>query len=352
VALAFLMGAALALLVYTDPLAPVLGGRPSTRGSDAATGSVAAIDEARGLMGFSISSTEPRLAAQPVATTSTATTSATTALPPTGVNSGTTPSPLTNTSTSIAFPEVGRLSLFCFSLVLPGVRQAALVKWQFEHNLGPFACDRSLVYATSDAGRRLRAELGMDRLRPAAARCDDDCASEGGGQLRTKAFALLWRQVVQEGEFRSAAWSVKVDPDCVFFPARLRSLLSGPRHAEPASGSGMFLLSCMRRHALEGPLQVLSRDAVALYGRSAERCGELQKKHPRRPDAYMHECLLRLGASEREAWSLLSSSGCLGEAGGVNCGGTLVSYHPLPTVAAYRDCMNESSEAARFAPLG
>lgn len=172
------------------------------------------------------------------------------------------------------------------------------------------------------------------------------------GQLSTKAFALLWHHVVQQGEFRFAAWSVKVDPDCVFFPDRLQVLLGGPEHREPSSGSGMFLLSCARRYSVEEPLQVLSRDAVAHYGGSAERCRELQRKHPREPDAYVQRCLLLLGASEREAWNLLSSTGCLEETEGVDCGGTLVSYHPMPTVNEYRNCMQESSAADRFTPLG
>jgi hypothetical protein len=248
------------------------------------------------------------------------------------------------------------MSLFCFSFVLSGGRQAGLVAWQLERSLSLFACDRSAVYVSSDARRRLLMSK-TSQLRPVVIQCDDDCFpefTENGShrQLNTKDYALLWHQVVQEGEFRFAAWSVKVDLDCVFFPDRLRNLLSGPRHREPSSGNGMFLLSCMRRHALEEPLQVLSRDAVAHYGGSAERCRKLQRKHPHDSDAYMQDCLLLLGASEREAWSLLSTADRLEEAEGVDCGGTLVSYHPLPTVSEYRDCMHVSSAAGRFTPLG
>ena len=78
-----------------------------------------------------------------------------------------------------------------------------------------------------------------------------------GGQwntaLNTPVFAAIWKKVLELPEFKAHAWTVKLDPDTVFLPARLESFL--PKNAAPT-----FLVNC--NEGLHGPIEVVSRAAV------------------------------------------------------------------------------------------
>ena len=70
--------------------------------------------------------------------------------------------------------------------------------------------------------------------------------------LNTPVFVAVWKQVLQLPQFKAHAWTVKVDPDTVFFPSRLGKFL-------PKS-SASFLINC--NEGLHGPIEVVSRAAV------------------------------------------------------------------------------------------
>merc|ERR1740123_459655 len=110
--------------------------------------------------------------------------------------------------------------------------------------------------------------------------------------------------VVKDGQFESYAWIAKVDPDTVFLPTRLRSILHGNEQATAAlSGSGVWLNNCAL--GLHGPLEVLSRRAVAAYGAGAEKC-----ESPPEEDVYLHQCLRSLTIQQLNQYDLLADRNC------------------------------------------
>merc|ERR1739836_331063 len=72
----------------------------------------------------------------------------------------------------------------------------------------------------------------------------------------TPIFIAVWAAVVQEGRFDFHDWTVKVDPDTVFFPDRLRSILQ----THPTAG---FVANC--KYGLHGPMEVFAKSAMEIF---------------------------------------------------------------------------------------
>merc|ERR1719220_2047052 len=89
---------------------------------------------------------------------------------------------------------------------------------------------------------------------------------EFGTALNTEIFLAVWARVVSDGRFQVHDWTVKVDPDCGFFPDRLRTILL--HHAE--GPAGVYLNNC--KLGLHGPLEVLSRKAVSAWWAGVPKC--------------------------------------------------------------------------------
>merc|ERR1712113_168854 len=78
--------------------------------------------------------------------------------------------------------------------------------------------------------------------------------------LNTPVLNAVWKDVVKQGKYRNHDWVVKLDPDTVFFPQRLRNLLGRRRPMSLVSVQGpadMYLNNC--EFGLHGPIEVLSQ---------------------------------------------------------------------------------------------
>ena len=82
--------------------------------------------------------------------------------------------------------------------------------------------------------------------------------------LNTKVFAKVWHRVFDDKLFEESDWTVKVDPDAVFLPWRLREHLLGARPQEE-----VFLNNC--RAGLHGPIEVVSRGGMEVASPSGTR---------------------------------------------------------------------------------
>ncbi|CAK0794828.1 unnamed protein product [Prorocentrum cordatum] len=214
----------------------------------------------------------------------------------------TTAEPGPPTTTEAAEPEEQPLaspaSLFCFSLVVPWTDEGALLELQQRRGVGIFACDGTAVY--SNPGGR-HGELDTRLV-------DIDLHCERGGlwntMMNTPIFAKLWNTVVQDGQFKAHAWTAKTDPDTVFLPDVLKSILQSPDYPldRAQENKGQFLNGCFI--GLHGPLEVLSRRALEVYGEGNEECGQ-----PVEEDVYIRGCLQFLGVFQQDQFDIPPWSG-------------------------------------------
>eukprot|EP00445_Apocalathium_hangoei_P004426 CAMPEP_0203844332 /NCGR_PEP_ID=MMETSP0359-20131031/3133_1 /ASSEMBLY_ACC=CAM_ASM_000338 /TAXON_ID=268821 /ORGANISM="Scrippsiella Hangoei, Strain SHTV-5" /LENGTH=818 /DNA_ID=CAMNT_0050759247 /DNA_START=47 /DNA_END=2500 /DNA_ORIENTATION=- len=153
-------------------------------------------------------------------------------------------------------------SLYCFVLILPGSYEQQLLATQSRQRVGIFLCDEYTVYSNKPIDDLLGVPVGIVN---SSLKCEK--GGEFGTALNLDIFMSVWDAVRDNGKFLHQDWTVKVDPDSVFFPDRLRSLI-GTDVFEPPSG--VYLNNCM--FGLHGPLEVLSKRAVESWLEGRYKC--------------------------------------------------------------------------------
>jgi len=225
--------------------------------------------------------------------------------------------------------------LFCFALMLPHGGEPKLLKMQYSINANIFGCDEYSVFSNQvlEVGPGLLTSVVNSTLK---------CGKGGefGTALNTDIFLAVWAEVLRQGRFLFHSWTVKADPDCVFFPNRLRKLL---QHHEPDPENGVYLNNC--KYGMHGPLEVFSRNAVVAWGDSRERCVKHFTELCSGPclwgeDMFIDQCMQRVvGAQRDDEWSLLVEDHCDAPEGWTDCKDTdKVSFHPFKEVSDYEEC--------------
>ncbi|CAK0837354.1 unnamed protein product [Prorocentrum cordatum] len=210
---------------------------------------------------------------------------------------------------------------------------------QFEAGRGIFDCDEYAVYSNEelDLAPGLRSR-----------KIDSDLRCEKGGEfgtaLNTDIFLALWAKVLDEGRFMLHGWTAKVDPDAVFLPNRLRSLLT--RHSE--SPQGAYLNNC--KMGMHGPVEVFSRNALQAFGRGKDHClqhftGLCSGPCKWGEDMFLDQCLWKVLNVTREfEWALLQEDHCDPPPGWQACNAPgIAAFHPFKTVKGYQECLGSAS---------
>jgi hypothetical protein len=218
-------------------------------------------------------------------------------------------------------------SLFCFVLVVPWGEEPKLVKWQKEAGKGIFQCDEYAVYSNTT-------DIGVSGVPVNVVSTDLHCSIGGQWQTRlnTPIFIKLWEQVVLDGQYKSAAWVVKLDADSVFFPERLRDLVASPSHKAAQEANGLFSDNCGYRHDLHGPIELLSRRALETWAVGHDQiCAQ-----PPQEDVYLRKCLIDLGVRLVRDYTLLAEEYCYWD--WESCKSSRVVFHPFKTLQGQWDC--------------
>jgi len=224
-------------------------------------------------------------------------------------------------------------SLFCFALAQPESYEVGLLQLQHKERVSLFDCDEFAVYSS----REFEVAPGVN-----ASPVDSDLHCRVGGEfktaLNTDIFMAVWAKVIQEGRFRYHDWTVKVDPDSVFFPLRLRIAVTF--HQDP--GDGIYLNNC--KFGLHGPIEVFSRRAVERWAEGSARCTEHFSRLCSGPckwgeDMFIDQCLWKVLKVRRvDDWNLLSEPHC--DSGDwQDCDNGGIAFHPFKNASGYRRCL-------------
>lgn len=292
------------------------------------------------------------------------------------------------------------VTLYCFALMMPFGYEPELLAKQRRHHVGIYGCDEHAVFSnmTTLLNNGAPSPVEMHVVPGWGA-----LAVAYGGRwmtaMNTGVFNKLWMEVIKLGRYRYHDWTIKADPDTVFFPARLCQLL---RHTkpfnqvhrkapEPASFSkcgncglpdhthetcaahvrwwqkqgkscsesltltareapmdcgcdcddfacdmpeaAIYLNNC--KWGLHGPIEVLSRRAVATYAAGLPRCVDLLS-HPWGEDKFLDQCMQQLGVTRTDEYSVLSETAC-GEQP-APCGTANVAFHPFKSIQSWFTC--------------
>lgn len=275
------------------------------------------------------------------ATTTTITTSITTSITTTSTSTlSSTSSATTSTSTTSSWPFP---SLFCFSVTRTVGTEPELLNAQFARHASIFACDEYAVF--SNGGKMWIGSIETVEI-PAPPVVLGDLSQNGvttSSWLNTMIFMELWKLIGQDGRFHRHDWVVKLDPDAVFFPERLRRLLRP--HSTP--GISTYLANCGKFQKLGwstfyGSIEVFSVKAVETYLDGWRACKQNLQWKGWGEDLYMKSCMEMLGVGHIDSFDMLADKRC----DWAPCNDpTKVAYHDFKDVGSYVQCWEESKFA-------
>jgi len=282
--------------------------------------------------------------------------------------------------------------------MMPFGYEPGLLKAQEGAVVGIFDCNEHTVFTNSthllDTGKPIGLHVSIINHSLAVA-----YGGEWGTAMNTDVFNRVWVHILNGGRYRYHDWSVKADPDSVFFPDRLRTLLQKhtpestipaplpeprrircglcglpnnnsdtcashvqwlQRHGRtceealnltsrpPPTDCGcdcddlacaappqaaMYLNNC--KWGLHGPLEVLSRRAVAAYVAGMPQCDHWRGR-PWGEDYFMDRCMQSLGVMRVSEYRLLSETACDEQPS--PCGTADVAFHPFKSIKSYFSC--------------
>jgi len=219
-----------------------------------------------------------------------------------------------------------------------------LVKDQLKKHASIFACDEYAVY--SDGAKAYLGESSGGKVETTVIPHADAGKGNPGQNswqttpswLNTLTFMHAWNNVLKDGRYRSHDWVVKVDPDAVFFPDRLRNVL---RPHTKAEGSNVYIQNCNAQNHihLQGSMEVFSRQAIENYGANHWKCEQQLPWHGWGEDMYMQKCMNTLGVGKVAEFNIFYDINCVQ---GSCADKSRVSYHPYKETWKYWDCWRQS----------
>lgn len=143
------------------------------------------------------------------------------------------------------------VSLFCFTMTRAdeGNTELQLIRLQLAKRFGIFDCDQQIVFSDRETWLSAGPTLLKNHKNPMlistfAVEADLSDAKDDprkAAWLNAGDFVKCWQQVVLDGRYRWNDYVVKVDPDTVFVPARLRDRL---KEGFPNNNQAIYLKTC------------------------------------------------------------------------------------------------------------
>lgn len=241
-------------------------------------------------------------------------------------NTSTSSSSTSHTRSPYDFP--GNPSLFCIEAVREKSYELPLVKEQARVGASIFACDEYVVFC--DARESLTIGTARDSqviktvvipsMEETLKSVSKEFAntpgamppppSKGSSSWRnTLTFMQVWKLVREDGRYMKHHWTVKVDPDAVFFPARLRMRMD--RYTE--DGVNSYIMNCNRVMpvAMFGALEIFSKVALHTFLTNQYTCRANLGWHTWGEDYFVSHCMDLLKVGRIYDFELLSDKHCM-----------------------------------------
>jgi len=301
-----------------------------------------------------------------------------------------------------------RVSMYCLSLMMPFGYEPTLLAEQHKQGVGIFACDETAVFSNSTVLLPEKTPSPVEvTLMPGSLAVT--YGGRWGTAMNTGVFNRLWTKVVEIGDYRRYDWTVKVDPDAVFFPARLRNILRrrSPMNSISIQGEVPANMHCgqcqlqgrthetcaARVQGYQIKKNFSCADALTAAARAPPqdcgcRCDDFAcnvpeqtamyinnckwglhgpievfsrravasylaglpqcvslLRHPWGEDKFIDKCMQELGVTRVNEYDVLSETAC-GEQP-APCGGADVSFHPFKSIESYFACFGFASKFGR-----
>lgn len=153
--------------------------------------------------------------------------------------------------------------------------------------------------------------------------------------LNTGVFFRAWDKVLQDKMFEPFDWTIKLDPDCVFFPERLRLHLRQGKY-DPLKPINFN--NCQKWNSMQGPIELFSLGAMKTFSARIDECKKKIDQSAIGEDIFMQKCVSMLGFSTVGDWKLLNDQYCWHSGNACANDGWTVGFHPYKGVDLWNAC--------------
>merc|ERR1740121_507534 len=213
-------------------------------------------------------------------------------------------------------------SLYCFSVFQIDGYEQGLIQVNWDKKAGIFACD-DYDLLTQDGS------VAVGDVESIQFEGAEIVQSIDGTAGNTFLFVNAWNAVLGSNKWINHAFTIKVDPDAVFVPDRVRW------HVMHYVDEDMFVINCHVGDMVYGALEVYSFKAIKAW---SERKGECNTPNNFGEDKYMTQCMDHLGAYRVHDETVMGDKLCGTFS---DCGnGRNAAFHPFKDVGSFTECMN------------
>jgi len=226
----------------------------------------------------------------------------------------TTSTTTSTTKTSTSSTTWGWPTLFCIEVVRTHGYEFPLVKEQQKRHASIFHCDEYAVFSDGGVSRTVGIDptgapiktIVIPPIKQAIGNLNAGATTNSW--LNTQTFLQVWDLCKKDGRYQRHDWTIKVDPDAVFFPDRLRAHLKG----HTWKGGKFFVMNCNKFNpvALYGSIEIFSKAAVETYLAGQWHCRNTLNWHSWGEDFFMSHCMDMLGVGRLYDFQLLSDKRC------------------------------------------
>lgn len=213
----------------------------------------------------------------------------------------------------VEMPSAGA-SLFCFMGVLPDSGEVGLMEAAQSRGGSIFACENSKVYWTEIAGT-------YD-------------TPDGSFSANAGVFVKLWQEVFDDEIYKFHDWTVKVDPDTVWVPSRLRERLWGMGvHIDDV----LYVKNTWKFNGFLGPIEIMNQLAVIRLSEAA--VAQCTYSDSSGEDGWLNDCMENfLGIGFRQDGNILNSDSNLDVCGD----SSYVAFHYYKDPGSWNECLNRA----------
>lgn len=234
-------------------------------------------------------------------------------------------------------------SLFCWSVMFDGDKD--LIKSQFTGRAGMFACNDFMVLGKEEMSIG-KDDCGVERKTVKKDLPDVEKGMYGvngamtSSWLNVPIFVICWDAVIESNKVWENDFTVKVDPDTVFFPGRLGY------HMKEHVGKPVYTTDCRFWGGdpvgkLFGSIEVVSKEGIGAYNGNKQTCKDLPWQGWGE-DYWLDECMNAIGVPGEIIADWVTDGTCP-EGGYAECSDNFIAMHPYKDSGAWWDCWKKSN---------
>jgi len=198
-------------------------------------------------------------------------------------------------------------SLFCIAMILPRSYEVELMRGQFERGIGIFdpICDEWAVFSNESISLNCESANKKYDTVVLNGTLEVQLGGDFNSALNTIVFQRFWDRVLEDGRVWNHDWVVKVDPDTLFLPSRLKQMINSGEGAfgKKVSSGGMYMNNCFL--GMHGPIEVFNKAALGNYLNGKEKCSKGKPGKKGQEDVFLRECFELLGVEKVDAFNIL-----------------------------------------------